>query len=129
MSIQIPTRKVPENIEQLHKYFRDARTDFQELNQAQRNDLYALVQMPGWKTLLDIMERACIQQETNLVNVGAAAEKKVLAEHKVAKAMWLFFLRIQRHVHHEICELFPELKESPMGIGEDLETGAVGFEE
>ena len=74
------------------------------LNEGERQGLFNLVQMPGYETLLDIMERACIQQETKLINADASDEVHVLAEHKMSKAFWQVFIAVQKEVQYQVNE-------------------------
>jgi hypothetical protein len=55
---------------------------------------------PGYEDLLDIMEMACIEQETALINTPVEQMDRVLGEHCLAKAAWQFFTYIQKQVQN-----------------------------
>jgi hypothetical protein len=106
MQIEIPTKPVPEQITRLFAYLREGRPARLNLNDVQRQSLYQMVQHPGYTVLLDMMESFCFEQENVVMNTPPADEKNVLAEHRVGRGMWLFFLKLQNQVRYEINELF-----------------------
>lgn len=104
------------------------------LTESQAKELWGMTQVQGWDILLDLMEQECIAQELILVNADAADEKKVVAEHKISKAFWLFFVRIQRKVAFEIGEMLGQLPENAPDPSEEspleqllsaIQTGAI----
>ena len=54
----------------------------------------------GYEDLLDIMEMACIQQETALINTPVEQADRVLGEHCLAQASWQFFTYVQKQVQN-----------------------------
>lgn len=85
---------------------REGRTDRNAMfTDADRLALLQIAQTPGWRVLLDLMETECLAQEATLVNADPADEKKVLAQHKIAKASWVFFVKLQQRVAFEISEI------------------------
>ena len=73
-----------------------------KLTPQQRNELMMMRMNLGWPTLLDVLEMACIEQETILINTDAADERAVLAQHRMAKAMWQMFEHMQTVVEGEL---------------------------
>ncbi|HEY2351068.1 MAG TPA: hypothetical protein VGH83_01075 [Candidatus Acidoferrum sp.] len=53
---------------------------------------------PRYDALVNVMERACIELDTGLVNVSTAEPEAVLGAHCVSKAAWLFFIYVQKQV-------------------------------
>lgn len=92
---------------------REGRTDRQPPTREQRMALAAIADKPGYEVLLDLMENACIKQETILLNVEAEKDAEVLAQHKISKAMWLFFVRLQKEVQQELAALTAEAPPQP----------------
>lgn len=72
------------------------------LNASQRTSLVQVRHMPGYEVLLDMMEKACIEQETKLINVDTGDEKQIVAEHRMSKAFWQVFVSMQKQVETEI---------------------------
>lgn len=64
---------------------------------ASRN-LYAIVHSETWPDLLDVLERCCIEIETELINTDPADRIRVLEYHKLCKAAWVMFDRMQTKV-------------------------------
>lgn len=95
------------------------RSDVSPLNETQRTHLLSVIQSPGYTVMLDIMERACLQQQTRMVNAPTDNDPMVLAEHKITKAMWGFFIAVQKNVEWEINELYSSLEGQPVGPGGD----------
>jgi hypothetical protein len=69
-----------------------------QLTQDAQVQLASLYNDLRYDALLDVIERGCILQDTNLINTPAHDEAKVLAEHKVSKAFWQTFVWIQTQV-------------------------------
>lgn len=91
-------------------------------------ELMAVVGMPGWQRVLDVMERVCITQETKLINADSADEARVLAEHRMSKAYWQVFVSMQ----NEIERLIREYAEANQPEAEDDRTEnerVLGFNE
>lgn len=74
----------------------------ERLNAGERAHLLVVRNMPGYQVLLDIMEKACIEQETRLINVPVDNEALIVAEHRMAKAFWQVFTGVQNKVEEEI---------------------------
>jgi hypothetical protein len=74
----------------------------ERLDAAERGALVQLRHTPGYEVLLDLMERACIAQETKLINAPVEDTELILAEHKMSKAFWQVFQTMQQLVETEI---------------------------
>lgn len=72
------------------------------LDDQDRQKLMQMAQQGGYKVLLRMMEAHCIKQDITLQQIDAADEKRVLAEHRIAKGMWDFFSAIQKQVQQEV---------------------------
>jgi len=72
----------------------------QQLNPEQIALLAMLRNNPQYEALLDVCERACIEQETALINCRVSEPESVLAEHALSKAMWKVFTYIQIQVEN-----------------------------
>lgn len=83
---------------------RDERTQgLQErLSPAQRSALLQIRYTPGYEAILDVMEMACIEQETRLINVEVDKPETIVAEHRMAKAFWQVFTAVQKKIEAEI---------------------------
>lgn len=75
----------------------------EHLNASQRSSLLQVRHMPGYDVLLDLMEKACIEQETRLINVEVDQAETIVAEHRMAKAFWQVFTSLQKKVETEIA--------------------------
>lgn len=84
---------------------RDVQETKTNLDIADREALFQLTQLPGYRVLLRLMEMKCILQDATLMSVDAADEKRVLAEHRITQAKWEFFADIQKQVAFECNEL------------------------
>lgn len=69
-------RVTPEEVDQLANLYKDAR----------------------YNALLNVMERACINIDTSLVNVSVGQPEEILGAHAMSKAAWLFFTYVQKQV-------------------------------
>ena len=70
--------------------------------------------MPGWEALLDLMEEECLKAETEHFQTRPEDTAKVLAGHWTARAMRLFFERVQKAVIYETNEAVkPEPEPEP----------------
>lgn len=87
------------------------------LTPQQRNDLLTLRTNLGWPTLLDVFEMACIEQEGILINTDAADEKAVLANHRMAKAMWQMFAHVQDRIESELRSHLESVANQPVASG------------
>lgn len=74
-----------------------------ELRPIQRRNLMSLRHSEVWDDLLDLMEMACIEKETELINTDPADKEQVLARHIVAKTMWVTFAHMQERIDVEIA--------------------------
>jgi hypothetical protein len=72
-----------------------------QLTGAQRAALYRLSELPEYQALLDVIEMACVEQDTRLINTDAANPEAVLTEHRMSKAFWQIFVAIQKKVEYE----------------------------
>jgi hypothetical protein len=73
------------------------------LQPIQRRNLMSLRHSEVWDDLLDLMEMACIEKETELINTDPADKEQVLARHIVAKTMWVTFAYMQERIDVEIA--------------------------
>jgi hypothetical protein len=73
-----------------------------ELRPIQRRNLLNLRNSEVYPDLLDLMEMVCIETESALINTDAADETRVLANHKMAKVAWQFFIHVQEKIDTEI---------------------------
>jgi L-rhamnose mutarotase len=64
---------------------------------AARN-LYALSHSETWPDLLDVLERCCIEIESALISVDVKDTVAVLENHKLSKAAWVIFGRMQERI-------------------------------
>ena len=71
------------------------------LQSVQRRNLYNLIRSEIYPDVLDVMEMACIETETRLINTDPADEAAVLANHRMAKAAWQIFTFMQEKIHFE----------------------------
>jgi hypothetical protein len=69
-----------------------------EIAAPEKEQLAQLYLDPRYDALLDVMERACIQLDTALVNAPTGEPESVLGAHCVSKAGWLFFTYVQKQV-------------------------------
>jgi|GEM_PF-2970961 len=72
-----------------------------KLTKMQQGHLYQLSEQPGYQVLLDVIEMACVEQDTKLINTDPAEPETVLAEHRMSKAFWQIFVAIQKKVEYE----------------------------
>jgi hypothetical protein len=64
---------------------------------AERN-LFVLIHSETWGDLLDVLERCCVEIETQLISVDVANTRAVLENHKLSKAAWVIFERMQDRI-------------------------------
>lgn len=76
-----------------------------ELSTRARGLLASLVEEEGYQVLLDIMEMACIEFETVLLNTDPARHDAVLANHQQSRAAWQVFVSMQQRVKAEVQQL------------------------
>jgi hypothetical protein len=87
-----------------------------KLTPQQRNELMMIRMNLGWPTLLDVLEMACIEQETTLINTDPADVKAVLENHKMAKAMWQMFEHMQNVVEAELRSHMESVANQPVDM-------------
>lgn len=75
----------------------------EDLTEVERGALMQLRYTPGYQVLLDMMERACISQETKLINAEVDEPETILAEHRMSKAFWQVFQSMQKQVEREVA--------------------------
>jgi hypothetical protein len=90
-----------------------------KLSTGQQQALYQLSEHPGYAVLLDVMEMACIEQDTRLINTDAAKPEDVLNEHRMSKTFWQIFVAVQKKVAYEREEYLGTLEKEAAG---DVET-------
>jgi hypothetical protein len=89
------------------------------LTASQRAELYRLAESPGYQVLLDVMEMACVEQDTQLVNADPADPASVLAKHRMSKAFWQIFVAIQKKVEYEKGEYLGLQREKSQAVEQD----------
>jgi hypothetical protein len=72
------------------------------LNATERSHLMSIRHTEGYEVLLDIMERACIAQETNIINCAPEDREKIYSEFLLSKAFWQVFVSMQKMVEFEV---------------------------
>lgn len=72
-----------------------------KLTGPQRQALFTLSESYGYQVLLDVMEMACIENDTNLINADGTDPELVLNLHRMSKARWQIFVAIQKKVEYE----------------------------
>ena len=101
-----------------------------QLNSTQRQALFQLTESAGYQVFLDIMEMACVEQDTRLVNSDPAHPETVLAEHRMSKAFWQIFVAVQKKIEYERVEFLGIRKGAEQHQSapteEELDTG-LGF--
>jgi hypothetical protein len=85
-----------------------------ELTAEQRRNLFGIRNDAGWPDVLDVMEMCCIEMETRLINTEPAAEKDVLANHRMAKAAWQIFTHLQAKIDEEISLYLASVANKPL---------------
>lgn len=74
------------------------------LDASARGSLLQIRHMPGYEVLLDLMEQACIEQESKLILSPVSEPDKIVAEHRLAQAYWQVFVTLQQKVERELAE-------------------------
>jgi hypothetical protein len=69
-----------------------------QVSAEERENLAQLYSDPRYETLLNVMERACIELDTAHLNTPIGDPEAVLGGHAVAKAGWLFYLYVQKQI-------------------------------
>jgi hypothetical protein len=94
-----------------------------KLSKMQQGHLYQLSEQPGYQVLLDVIEMACVEQDTKLINADPAQPETVLSEHRMSKAFWQIFVAIQKKVEYEREEFLAiRMKENAPEAVPDEET-------
>jgi hypothetical protein len=93
-----------------------------EPDQNEKQALFNLVNSPAWGVLLDILERACIHQETRLINCEVVDTERIIAEHRMAKAYWQIFIAMQKFVHQAAREFAGIAEEVPPSESEQVQS-------
>ena len=91
------------------------------LRPIQRRNLMSLRHSEVWDDLLDLMEMACIEKETELINTDPAEKENVLTRHIVAKTMWITFAHMQERIDAEIAVYMASIASQPIGPEPDEE--------
>ena len=68
------------------------------ISDEQRAELAELYKDSRYNTLLDVMERACIEVETAHLNTSPGQPEEILGGHAIAKACWGFFIYVQKQI-------------------------------
>jgi hypothetical protein len=76
--------------------------------------LLSLIKTPGWEAVLDLMEEECIKAETEHFQTKPEETNKILTGHWTARAMRLFFERIQKAVLYETNEAISPEEQEPL---------------
>ena len=90
-----------------------------KLNRSQQHALYLLSESAGYQTLLDVIEMACVEQDTRLINTDAAHPEDVLNEHRMSKAFWQIFVAIQKKVEYERGEYLGQQQPQQTAMEDD----------
>lgn len=69
-----------------------------QISDQEREHLAQLYQDARYESLLNVMERCCIELETAHLNTSMNEPEAILGGHLVAKAAWLLFQYLQRQV-------------------------------
>lgn len=69
-----------------------------KISDEERVDLAELFKDKRYQSLLNVMERACIELETAHLNTSLGQPEEILGGHAVTKAAWLFFTYVQKQV-------------------------------
>jgi hypothetical protein len=69
-----------------------------KISEEERAELAELYKDARYNSLLNVMERACIEVETAHLNTSVGQPEEILGGHSVTKAAWLFFLYVQKQV-------------------------------
>ena len=75
------------------------------LTDADRRDLVQVRAMPGYQTILKMLEHECEIAETEHFRVNPTDTEAVLATHNTARAMRQLFERFQKKAEYEANEL------------------------
>jgi hypothetical protein len=68
------------------------------LTAEEKENLAQLYSDPRYESLLNVMERACIEIDTAHLNTSVGNPEEILGGHAVAKAAWKFYLYVQKQV-------------------------------
>lgn len=98
-----------------------------KLNTEQRSQLYRLSEHPGYQVLLDVIEMACVEQDTRLINTDASTPEAVLTEHRMSKAFWQIFIAIQKKIEFEREEYLGLQAKQVAGPEDEEDSGVMGF--
>jgi hypothetical protein len=71
-----------------------------KLSPEERSALAQLYSDPRYESLLNVMERGCIELETAHFNTSTGNPEEILGGHAVTKAAWLFFAYVQKQVYN-----------------------------
>lgn len=82
---------------------------------------------PRYEALLDLMESACIELDTALINVPTGHPEEILGAHAVSKAAWLFFTYVQKMVLNSAYTRTRDDEATPPPTLEELVQGVEGF--
>jgi len=82
---------------------------------------------PRYEALLDLMESACINLDTALINVPTGHPEEILGAHAVSKAAWLFFTWVQKAVLNASYTSIRGDEATPPPSLEELMQGVEGF--
>ena len=71
----------------------------------------------GWPVFLDVMERFCIELDTQLVNTPVGDDAGIIARHTKTQVAWQMFEYLQRHILDAAQldrEVYDEQRPSPL---------------
>jgi hypothetical protein len=98
-----------------------------KLGVEQQAALFRLSEHPGYQVLLDVIEMACVEQDTRLINTDASTPEAVLTEHRMSKAFWQIFVAIQKKIEFERGEyLGLQQRAAADSAEEEDESGVMG---
>jgi hypothetical protein len=93
-----------------------------QVSAEEQESLAQLALDPRYISLLNVMERGCIELETAHFNSPVGEPESVLGGHCVAKAAWLFFIYVQKAVMTAYnCRTGPDEETEPAQLDDVLQ--------
>ena len=71
------------------------------LNEANRGHLIALLGMPGFEVLQQILEEEVEQFKVDMINANPSNTQDILAKHALAKAAAVYYTKVIDRLNHE----------------------------
>ena len=73
-----------------------------------RRDLAITRSMPGYDVIRKVMEQQCEEAVTKHLNTSPDNEKEIISTFYMAKAAWVFFVKVQKQIEFEATESFTD---------------------